>query len=204
MAPWSRRGRLALCHCRFVCRVAFCNAWNGGNSTRPCRGAAISNAFTAFCPSRQSGTELAFVPGVVIGIPNCQGRVSPLFDVAARLTVVRMRGHAELDRREVTLAEAQPAGIARILTELGVDVLICGAISQLLQAALVHAGIRVVPQICGGVEAVVHAYRTGTLEAPEFQMPGCCGRRWNRKWGRDWNKKPWCRQKQPSTLTPIP
>ena len=113
---------------------------------------------------------------MLVAIPNCQGRVSPVFDVAARLTVVRLRGRTELDRREVALFEAQPAGIARSLIELGVDVLICGAISQMLEAVLAGGGVHVVPRICGEVEAVIRAYCRGTLGTREFQMPGCGGR----------------------------
>ena len=128
------------------------------------------------------GTRIS--AGVLIVIPNCQGRVSPVFDVAARLTVVHLRDHSELDRREVTLFESQPAGITRSLIELGVEVLICGAISQMLHAALSQAGVRVISQICGDVEAVIHAYRTGKLGAPEFRMPGCCGRRWRQRSAR--------------------
>lgn len=114
---------------------------------------------------------------MLVAIPNCQGRVSPVFDVAARLMTVRLKGGEELGRREVTLFETRPAEIARSLVELGTKVLICGAISEGLEGALVCAGIRVVPRICGEVEAVLHAYETGRLAAPEFQMPGCCGKR---------------------------
>jgi predicted Fe-Mo cluster-binding NifX family protein len=115
---------------------------------------------------------------VLIAVPNCQGRVSPVFDVAARLVIVRLRGEAELERKEVVLFEKQPDGIVRSLGELGIKVLICGAISQGLQLALEQVGIRVLPQICGGLDSVIAAYRQGTLGQPEFAMPGCCGRRW--------------------------
>jgi predicted Fe-Mo cluster-binding NifX family protein len=115
---------------------------------------------------------------MLIAVPNCQGRVSPVFDVAARLMVVRLKGNAELERKEVVLYEKQAEGIVRSLRELGINILICGAISQALQVALEHAGIRVVPQICGGLECVINAFRSGTLTQPEFVMPGCCGRRW--------------------------
>jgi len=123
---------------------------------------------------------------VLIAIPNCQGRVSPVFDVAARLVLVRLKGEAELERRDVVLFEKQPDGIVRSLGELGIEVLICGAISQGLQVALEHAGIRVLPQICGGLDSVIAAYRRGALGQPEFVMPGCCGRRWEaeRRGGR--------------------
>jgi predicted Fe-Mo cluster-binding NifX family protein len=115
---------------------------------------------------------------VLIAVPNCQGRVSPVFDVAARLVLVRLKGEAEVERKEVVLFERHPDGIVRSLRELGIKVMICGAISRGLQVALKHAGVRVVPQICGELEAVIAAFRTGTLGQPEFTMPGCCGRRW--------------------------
>ena len=115
---------------------------------------------------------------MLIAVPNCQGRVSPVFDVAARLTLVRLAGEAELERKEAVLFEKQPDGIVRSLGELGIQVLICGAISQGLQVALEQVGIRVVAQICGELDSVIGAYRRGTLGQPEFAMPGCCGRYW--------------------------
>jgi len=36
---------------------------------------------------------------VLIAVPNCQGGVSPVFDVAARLTLVHLEGDAELEKR---------------------------------------------------------------------------------------------------------
>jgi predicted Fe-Mo cluster-binding NifX family protein len=113
---------------------------------------------------------------VLIAVPNCQGRVSPVFDVATRLLLVRLKGEAELERKEVVLFEEHPEGIVRGLGELGIEVLICGAISQGLRAVLEFVGIRVLAQVCGEIEAVVAAYRTGTLNRPEFIMPGCCDR----------------------------
>ena len=109
--------------------------------------------------------------------------MSPVFDVAARLVLVRLKGEAELERRDVVLFEKQPDGIVRSLGELGIQVLICGAISQGLQVALEQAGIRVLAQICGGLDSVIAAYRRGTLGQPEFTMPGCCGRRWEAERG---------------------
>lgn len=110
---------------------------------------------------------------MLIAVPNCQGRVSPVFDVATRLVLVQLEGRTELERREVVLCEERPDGIVRGLGELGIEVLVCGAISQGLKTALESAGIRVVAQVCGGVEAVVAAYRAERLNRPEFAMPGC-------------------------------
>ena len=123
---------------------------------------------------------------MLIAVPNCQGRVSPVFDVAARLLLVRLKGETELERKDIVLFEKQPDGIVRSLGELGIQVLVCGAISQGLQLALEQAGIRVLPQICGRLDSVIAAYRRGALGQPEFAMPGCCGRRWEagRRGGR--------------------
>jgi len=126
--------------------------------------------------------ESRVTAGVLIAVPNCQGRVSPVFDVAARLVLVRLRGEAELERKDVVLFEKQPDGIVRSLGELGIQVLICGAISQGLQLALEQAGIRVLPHICGELEPVLAAFRAGTLRQRDFAMPGCCGRRRKAGW----------------------
>jgi len=126
---------------------------------------------------------------VLIAVPNCQGRVSPVFDVAARLLVVRLKGPAEVERRDVVLFESEPGGIVRSLRELGIRVLLCAGISRGLQLALEHAGIRVMAHICGDLELVLAAYRTGKLSRPEFVMPGCCGRRWGAR-----SEKPRCRR----------
>ena len=117
--------------------------------------------------------ETRVMVSLLIAVPNCQGRVSPVSDVAARLTLVRLAGEAEQERKEAVLFEKQPDQIVRCLVGKGVEVLVCGAISDRLEAGLARAGIRVASQICGPVEAVVTAYRAGTLNSPEFMMPGC-------------------------------
>ena len=93
--------------------------------------------------------------------------------MAARLTLVHLKGEAELERKEAVLFEKQPDQIVRCLVQIGVDVLICGAISQTLQLMLEKAGIKVVAHICGEINAVIAAYRSGGLNRPEFIMPGC-------------------------------
>ena len=102
--------------------------------------------------------------------------MSPVLDVAARLVLVQLKGRAEVERKEIVLFERQPEGMVNSLRECGVKVVICGAVSQGLLAALQQAGIRVVPQVCGGIDSVITAFVSGRLAQPEFAMPGCCGR----------------------------
>jgi hypothetical protein len=43
----------------------------------------------------------------------------------------------------------------------------------MLERMLHRAGVRVVAQVCGEVEAVLQAFLDRTLDAPEFSLPGC-------------------------------
>ena len=63
------------------------------------------------------------------------------------------------------------------LAELGVDMLICGAVSESLESLMIDSGIQVEARICGDLEAVLMAFRQGTLEEDRFTMPGCRDRR---------------------------
>jgi predicted Fe-Mo cluster-binding NifX family protein len=110
---------------------------------------------------------------VLIAIPNCQGRVSPVFDVAARLLVVTRRHGKEVGRREFALSPLPPEGLARSVAELRVDVLLCAALSEPLLRALERLGVRVKPHLCGEVESVLRAFGCGQLRRDEFRMPGC-------------------------------
>ncbi|MCK4661133.1 MAG: NifB/NifX family molybdenum-iron cluster-binding protein [Phycisphaerae bacterium] len=103
--------------------------------------------------------------------------MSPVFDVAKRLLVVTLEGDREISREEAAIEETQLMARAKHVTQLGVDVLICGAISMPLEAMLVSAGVRVIPHTCGTVEEIIQAFASGRLTDETFLMPGCCGRR---------------------------
>lgn len=115
-----------------------------------------------------------------IAIPHWQGRVSPVFDVAATLWLVEVDGGRMGSRTVLAVPDETASGRAAALSAAGVDVVICGAVSWPLQSALLGAGIRVIPQICGDIERVLEAFAQGVLDQGGFWMPGCCGRRHRR------------------------
>ena len=120
-----------------------------------------------------------------IAIPTWQGRVSPVFDVAEQAVLVDLNGRQESDRCTESLRGMALHQRAERLAELGVDVLLCGAISWQLEMLLTSGGIQVVSLICGDVEEVLKAFRNGTLKNEQYAMPGCCGRmRRGRRRGR--------------------
>jgi len=112
-----------------------------------------------------------------VAVPSWQGRVSPVFDVAEQVLLVDLNNEEDGSRRTESLGSTAPHDRARRLAELGVNVLVCGAISWLLEALVATSGIRVIPLVCGEVEEVIRAFRDGTLENEQFAMPGCCRKR---------------------------
>lgn len=109
-----------------------------------------------------------------VAVPDWQGRVSPVFDVAEHVLLVDLDHQDDGSRKMENLGETAIHERAKQLLGLGVDVLVCGAISWPLEALLAAGGIRVIPLVCGKVEEVVQAFRDGTLENERFAMPGCC------------------------------
>ncbi len=110
-----------------------------------------------------------------VAVPVWQGRVSPVFDVAGQLLLVELIEGVETSRREHRLSDAEPQERAAQLAQLQVETLICGAISQALEAMLTETGINIYGRICGNVDEVLKAFAAGILGEPQFAMPGCCG-----------------------------
>lgn len=126
---------------------------------------------------------------MLVAIPVWKGRVSPVFDVAGRVLLVELDGSTETARREEPLAEETLDRRAERIAHWGATTLICGAISRPFEALLVSRGIEVIPRVCGGVEDVLGAIRTGDLYSEQFAMPGCCGQRRCHQRGRRSRKR---------------
>jgi predicted Fe-Mo cluster-binding NifX family protein len=58
------------------------------------------------------------------------------------------------------------------LKQLGVGVLICGAISKPLAESIHASGIQVLPFVTGSTEHIVNAYKTDQLSQPQYTLPG--------------------------------
>jgi len=108
-----------------------------------------------------------------VAIPVYGDYVSNVFDFAHRLLLVDIENGRETQRREVELESRLLPQRAAQLKALGVDVLVCGAVSRLLASMVTQSGIEVLPFVTGRVDNVLGAYMTGQLVRPEFSMPGC-------------------------------
>jgi predicted Fe-Mo cluster-binding NifX family protein len=110
---------------------------------------------------------------MTVAVPVWHERVSPVFDAASRLLVVRQQRGRELDRREFVFDALSADVLAHCLVELHVDVLLCAAISEPIQKALERGGVQVESHLCGQIDALLDAFRHGNCRRAEFRMPGC-------------------------------
>jgi predicted Fe-Mo cluster-binding NifX family protein len=94
--------------------------------------------------------------------------------------VVEIENGGEVSRREESIPEIHPMLRARHLDALGVNVLICGAISRPLERILVSAGMTVIPNTCGTAEDIIRSFVSGKFTDRSFLMPGCCRHRRHR------------------------
>jgi predicted Fe-Mo cluster-binding NifX family protein len=108
-----------------------------------------------------------------IAIPVWQDSISGVFDFADKLSLAEIDGQTEKNRLEISLPNEPIPQKASRLNELGVDVLICGAISKPLAFLIIGSGIKIIPFVSGQIDEVLIAYVSGQLTDSRFLMPGC-------------------------------
>ena len=108
-----------------------------------------------------------------VALTEWEGRISPLFDSARTLLIADIeRGRIAGTQRAFFESESGFSRAAR-LDELGVDVLICGGISDCYSRLIEGRKIRVISFAAGSVDEVLDAYMEGILLEERFRMPGC-------------------------------
>ncbi len=107
-----------------------------------------------------------------VAIPIWQGRISPVMDAATRLLVVEYENNCEINRIEESIAGKSTFQLASHLADMGVNLLICGAISHPLYSMVAAQKITVIPWITGQIEEVLDAYQGNRLQSSHFLMPG--------------------------------
>jgi predicted Fe-Mo cluster-binding NifX family protein len=127
-----------------------------------------------------------------VAVTAWEGRVSPVFDTARHIFCFDVADGFGRRAGETEMLSDEPQAKLKRLQELGVSVLICGAVSRPLAVMLSATGIRLVPFLAGEVEEIVQAFASGRLEGVCYHMPGCCGRTRRRgrgRCGRRWESR---------------
>jgi len=102
-------------------------------------------------------------------------RVSSVFDVARHFALLSPEEGGGFARSDVSIDAQDGIETAEGVIELGVQVLICGAISWPVELTLNSAGLRVFSNIRGQIDDVYAAFIRNELERGAFSMPGCGG-----------------------------
>jgi predicted Fe-Mo cluster-binding NifX family protein len=103
-------------------------------------------------------------------------RIAPVFDVARHVYLVTAKAGRSVEEVRETLDDDLPVQKVMRLAVLGVDTLVCGAISRPLYEMFSAYNIRVIPFVAGGLREVIKAWLHGGLDGETFAMPGCGGR----------------------------
>lgn len=102
-----------------------------------------------------------------------EDRISPLFDSATMLLIVEVKNGCIVARHHRTIDSEMPISRVSVLSECGIRIIICGAISQFYAHMIEAHGIRIIPFVTGEIERVLDAYLHNALFLPSFRMPGC-------------------------------
>ncbi len=108
-----------------------------------------------------------------VAVTVWEERISPVFDASRCLLIADIENRCIMQRATVRFDPEMPSNLSRMLGDLGVPVLICGAVSQVPAAILTADGITLIPFITGDVERVLQVYANGDPLVPAFLMPGC-------------------------------
>lgn len=121
------------------------------------------------------------------------GRISPVFDVSREAAIFTIENGAISARSIEAIHALTSARKVEQLLALGVEILICGAISEPFRQALTEQGVRVLGFVAGEVDEVLATFLAGGLPSVAHSMPGCCCGRHRRR--HEGNVKPRGRQK---------
>lgn len=99
-------------------------------------------------------------------------RISPVFDSAQTLLIAEIRGNQVVERKIQPFKAPMFHSYLRLLEELDVRVVICGALCEGPVRLLEANEIEVIPFITGEAEKILESYVKGK-DLKEFAMPGC-------------------------------
>lgn len=99
-------------------------------------------------------------------------RISPVFDSAQTLLVAEIQNNQVVDRKIQLFQATMFNRSLRLLEELNVRVLICGALCEGPVRLLESHDIEVIPFVTGEAEEILTCYVQGK-DLKEFAMPGC-------------------------------
>jgi predicted Fe-Mo cluster-binding NifX family protein len=111
-------------------------------------------------------------------------RIAPVFDTARRMQIVVTDGKQILSETQSPIPEEDALKRVKCLSDQGVEILVCGAVSTPLCQLLGSYGIKLIPFVAGNLRDVIQAWLKGELGQASYAMPGCQRRRCHRNTGQ--------------------
>jgi predicted Fe-Mo cluster-binding NifX family protein len=121
-----------------------------------------------------------------VAVPVWEDTVSTVCDFSSRLLVLDVTGNEVQNRSFISFETGMLPATVNQLESLGVEVLLCGAISQPLERMIRASGVKVIPCLRGSIEDVIEAYLDGNLSDARFILPGFCPERSRLRKGKRW------------------
>ena len=110
------------------------------------------------------GREKSFIMKPV-GIVRMENRVAYRLDCADTVVVARKDPKGNVQMEEAILSESDPIRRVQQIADLGIETLICGAVSGFVFRMFQHHGIQVIGGVIGEAQDVLHHYLDGNLRA---------------------------------------
>ena len=107
-------------------------------------------------------------------MPVFEERISPLLDVSERFALFEVKDKLITQKIIINInAETDRMRIYK-LKELGVDVIISGAVSRYLSYIIDETGIKHIPWVSGRVDEIITSFTNNTLQSV-LPANGSCG-----------------------------
>ena len=117
----------------------------------------------------------------LIAIPVFEERISPLLDVSERFVLFEVKGSEVTQKIAINISAETDRLRIQKLKEIGVAVIISGAVSRYLSYIISETGIKHVPWISGPVDEVIKSYLNNTLQSVLPEKGSCGGMMRKRK-----------------------
>ncbi len=110
---------------------------------------------------------------VRVGFTVWENRIAPVCDVARELEVVDIENGELKEEHLVSCPDVPLWQRGYFFRRLGINVIVCGAISKYLMGLLQELGIEVIAFTAGALEEVKEAFVENRLFHTVYAMPGC-------------------------------
>ncbi len=122
---------------------------------------------------------------MLVGIPIFQDRIAPRLDCASQMLLLQIENGQVQTKRYVNLVWQNPLLTVNQIREMGVELIICGAVPCFLARMFMYHGIRLIPWVRGEWQEVLGAFLEGKLASTHpWVCPGRHRHGWKKGKGR--------------------